>query len=440
MRDFHSHHPDFGSYQSCQAGCDDRIGERFSKAAVLHGNLPCALVLGLSVNGLAVMRSLGRKGIAVEAADSDPNQPDRYSKYCKRFHTVESLEDESLINFLLDYGQKKVERTVLFITKDRTVPIISINRSMLQKFYYFNLPEQTTISGLMDKALLPEFLSKSETCFPKTFWVRDEADVERGAKVVGLPCVVKPAMRSYGFKASVARTEGELFEIFATASKQTDPLILQEWVPGPVTEIYFCYCYIGRHGEPKAVFVGRKIRQFPNGTGIASEAVGCSDSFVMEETLRLFAVAGYKGFGSTEFRRNPANGSYYLIEFTIGRTDYNVDVAIQNGVDIPFAGYCDMVGLQAEPNLPKQLNKIRWVDLRRNLKAIVEQSSAQGTTRGPFVWEIMRSFSPANAYPLFSTDDLKPFLINVARKVLSFPRRTMGLVRRFWDVRVGKLF
>jgi D-aspartate ligase len=395
---------------------------------------PTSLILGLGVHGLAIARSLGRRGINVEAADSVTWEPHRYSRYCRCFYEVESLENGRLVEFLIRFGQAhRRHKTVLFITRDKTVPIISSFRDQLSEYFDFNLPSETVIRELMDKTRLPGFLERCDALYPKTVWMRGAEDLATVSETLGFACVLKPALRTHGFKAGIAHSAKELAKMYATASLFTDKVIAQQWVPGEDSEVYFCFVYIGRDRIAKGVFVGRKLRQYPRGTGIAAEAEGCENEFVRRETLRLFDLAGYSGFGSTEFRRDPASNRYYLIEITVGRTDYNVACSVANGVDLPFLGYCDMVDLGSGRELPRQRNNRRWVELDCNTKAILQELTASRMGRIQAVSAIVRSLSPRNVFTLFDLGDPSPFLLHVLYWIFSLPsvfvRKTLESIR-----------
>lgn len=399
--------------------------------------LPPALILGLGVHGLAIARSLGRRGVAVEAVDSDARQPHRHSRYCQRLHEVGSLEDERLLKFLIGFGRQRGRRTALFITMDRTVPIVSAHRHILQEYFDFTLAPEAVIKELMDKTRLPGFLERCGTQHPRTVWMRGSQDLAAVGETVGFPCVVKPALRTYGFKASIVRSSEELAEVYSQASRHSDKLVAQQWVPGRDSDVYFCFAYIGKDGNPKGLFVGHKLRQYPSGTGIAAEAAGCDDEFIRQETLKLFQLPGYKGFGSTEFRRDPVSGEYFFIEFTVGRTDYNVGCAIANGVDLPFLGYCDTVGLRAQVDLPRQRNSRRWVDLGRNVNAILAERRKQGGARLRAMASVAACLSPRNAFTLFDAGDMRPLLIHMGHRATAVPRAIHRKVLALFNAAAG---
>lgn len=395
----------------------------------MMSQLPPALILGLGVHGIAIARSLGRHGIMAEVADTDAGQPELHSRYCRRFYEVGSLEDERLIEFLIGFGRRSGRRTSLFITMDKTVPLVSVHRGVLQEYFDFTLPPHATINELMDKTLLPGFLDRCGTRQPKTIRIRGSQDFTAVGEALGFPCVVKPGLRAYGFKASIVRSGPDLADVYARASQYSDTLIAQQWVPGRDSDVYFCFAYIGKNGNPQGLFVGRKLRQYPGGIGIAAEAVGCDDEFVGQETVKLFERAGYKGFGSTEFRRDPSTGEYFFIEFTVGRTDYNVGCAIANGVDLPYLGYRDMVGLSPHGVLPPQSNDRKWVDVGRDIRAIVQGRGIEGGSTLRTMTSIASCLSPRNAFTLFDPGDMKPFLTYVAHRAMAVPRAIRRRVR-----------
>jgi len=367
--------------------------------------------------------------VQVEAVDSSPDQPHRHSRFCRRFHGFPGLEDERLVEFLLGYGRRAGGRTVLFLTKDKTVPVVSDHREALSEYFDFALPPRSVVERLMHKELLPGFLDSAGTRFPKTVRLRSEADLGEAAAAVGFPCILKPTTRAHGFKAMIARSRAELASGYVKAAQHADDWVIQELIRGSDPNVFFCYTYIGRDGQPKGVFVGHKLRQNPRGTGIAAAAAGCDDEFVRNESLKLFRLAGYRGFGSTEFRRDPETGAYYFIEFTIGRTDYNVACAMANGVNLPFLGYADIVGLGAPGEPPIQCNRRRWVDLSQNVKGILVERREDRTSKAGAAAAILRALSPTNVFTLFDAGDPGPFLASAGSRMMSLPHALRNRLR-----------
>ena len=61
-------------------------------------------------------------------------------------------------------------------------------------------------------------------------------------------------------------------------------------------------------------------------------------------TKEIFDTVGYRGLGSVEFKMHPADGRPRIVEPTVGRTNYQSEIAVLNGVNIPAIAYWDMIG------------------------------------------------------------------------------------------------
>src|SRR3546814_4434504 len=62
-------------------------------------------------------------------------------------------------------------------------------------------------------------------------------------------------------------------------------------------------------------------------------------------TTRFFQAAGVIGLASMEYKRDTRSGEFRMVEPTIGRTDYQEEVATLNGVNLPYAAWCSELGL-----------------------------------------------------------------------------------------------
>jgi len=49
-----------------------------------------------------------------------------------------------------------------------------------------------------------------------------------------------------------------------------------------------------------------------------------------------------------EYKRDRRDGKFYMVEPTAGRTDYQEEIAVLNGVNIPLAAFADLTGISME--------------------------------------------------------------------------------------------
>ena len=139
--------------------------------------------------------------------------------------------------------------------------------------------------------------------------------------------------------------------------------IVQEWSGAGDEQIMFCLQYVGADG-PVASFVGRKLRSWPpmfGGTASCTVAPEEVRDRLSRMTSRFFAVTGFQGMGSMEFKIDPRDDTPYLIEPTVGRTDFQEEVATVNGVNVPLAAFCHEASRPA-PRCAYLPKAIVWID------------------------------------------------------------------------------
>jgi predicted ATP-grasp superfamily ATP-dependent carboligase len=154
---------------------------------------PRAVVLGLGVNGLAVVRALARRKITVVGAFEEADEIGRYSRHCRAvaFPVVER-DPDGFLRELVALGRRLGNRPVLFATSDAQVELVSREREALGGLYRFLLPEPEVLDSLMDKALALEAASRYGIAVPRTLTFGGAEDLLRSLDGVPMPCVAKP--------------------------------------------------------------------------------------------------------------------------------------------------------------------------------------------------------------------------------------------------------
>src|SRR5674536_24669 len=90
--------------------------------------------------------------------------------------------------------------------------------------------------------------------------------------------------------------------------------MLQDIVPGGDEELYTLGSYLDAQSRPLAQFTGHKLRQHPPRFGHVSMAVSLWVPELAEAGLRLLHELGYHGVSQVEFKRDPRDGRYRLME------------------------------------------------------------------------------------------------------------------------------
>src|SRR6185312_9420626 len=124
-------------------------------------------------------------------------------------------------------------------------------------------------------------------------------------------------------------------------------------------------------------------------------------------SARFFRDAGVIGMASMEYKLDARTHEFRMVEPTIGRTDYQEEVATLNGVNLPHAAYCSELGLSFPTSVINQrpiVWRVRSEDMRS--AQMQNQRPGQGVPRGGRVADAVARWS-----------DPLPFLVQSLRHV-----------------------
>ncbi len=321
-----------------------------------------AVVIGGELNGLGVCRSLARGNVPTYVLDHRRINAAMWSRYATPVR-ASVLHGPRLLNSLRALASTLRERPALIITDEMALLTISEFRHELTGLYRFRLPAHTTVIMLHNKAQFHEFAIANDFPVPKSEVLRDVADLRR-IQWLRFPVVVKPADKRFvhagdGPRLAVVGDWKTAVSISRRLLEATGEVIVQECIEGPDSSIYFCLFYRAS-GQPTVMFTGRKLASSPPGAG---STAFCAPAVDIGKTLEplthsLLEKVDYEGFGSVEYKWDAASGRFAIIEPTVGRTDWQEEIATLSGVNIPLAGYCHEYGL---PYVPSALNeRIVW--------------------------------------------------------------------------------
>lgn len=373
-----------------------------------------AVVLGAGVNGLGVARSLARAHVPVWLLDADAKRPEMHTRAAKPV-TVRSLHGEALVEELLRLAATQFSgtRPVLLLTQEESVKTISHHRDRLSALYRFSLPPMDVVDTLLHKESFQNLAEQLGSPIPPLVHIRTLADLP-AIETLRYPVVIKPGERSteysqqfkkaYRVEHAVAGAEliGRILPVMAD-------IVVQEWIEGPDSNIYFCLQSLDRQGHVAASFTGRKIRSWPPQVGGTASCVAAPEAH--EElsglTAKFFQAAGVIGMASMEYKRDSRSGEFRMVEPTVGRTDYQEEVATLNGVNLPHAAWCAELGLPF-PTPAMRERPVVW----RVRSEDVQSAAAQGQ---PLIQGYPRGGHVADA--LWRWDDPMPATVQSLRRV-----------------------
>lgn len=318
-----------------------------------------ALIVGFTIQGLAVARALASRGVKVYVVERSDEGTTAKSAAVK-FFVRAGMKPKELTQTLLDLRRELPEqRIVLFPGSDRTVRAVARNWEVLGQHYLLSWAAHVDfVPRLTYKSAVLEIAQSSATRFPATCDINSTADIAQLSRL-RLPVIVKPNRPPGQFKTFIATDHGELRRFVEGRAEQL-PFVAQEYIEGGDEKLVFCTMFLDR-GREVANMTGRKLRSFPAGRGRGTVIETNSDARVLDAARRYFAGLPLSGPVSIEFKMD-AQGELWMIEPNVGRTEFCVDAIIQSGLNLPYMEFCYALGEAYEhlANEPRQA--VIWFD------------------------------------------------------------------------------
>ncbi len=380
---------------------------------------PYAVLIGLdSLQGLQAARVLARRGVPVIGLARDRQDYYARTNVCQAVLFTET-ETPALIDTLEALGPKLGPKAVLFPCEDANVLLVSKYRERLAEWYHILLPEHQVLETLMDKERFYRFAQEEGLPIPTTFMVHSRQEMEQAAQEVEFPCIMKPPLSAAPeweantiAKAFLVRDREELLGLYDRYHRWAPGFIVQNWIPGPDTNLFSCNCYFDRHGRPILSFTTRKLRQWPPTTGQSCLSQMEPNPIVEQATLDLYRRVQHRGLGYLEMKLDARTGKFLIVEPNVGRPTGRSTNGEAAGLELLYTMYCDLLGWPLPENRLRRPT-VKWIHLRRDLQSGLWHWRRKELTLAQW----LRSWRGPKAFAVFSWRDPAPFLWDVARVI-----------------------
>lgn len=371
-----------------------------------------AVVVGGDYQGLGIVRSLGCRGVPVCVID-DERSISRFSRYATHTIRVDSLRDQDAsVESVLEIGRRlRLAGWVLYPTREETVAAFSRHRDRLAEQYRVPTPAWNTVRWAWDKRNTYRLAQQLGIPTPRTWYPKDLAELRRIDAEP--PLAIKPAIKEhflYATKAKAwkAHSRAELEELYRRARSLVGPgeVMVQEFIPGSGSQ-QFAYCAFFKAGGAIGRMTVRRLRQHPLEFGRASTFVETTDVPILEhQSDRLLAAIDYYGLAELEYKLDPRDGKYKLLDFNARTWGYH-SLGRRAGVDFPYLLFADQVG---SPPLPCRAQAgVRWVRTLTDLPAAMAALVKGELDLGAY----LQSLRACHTEAVFSRHDPLPGLVEV---------------------------
>lgn len=350
------------------------------------------------------MRSLGRAGLRLSVVCRRGDLAGTSRWVAGHIDDVpETPDPDALVQALVKHG---LVEAVLFPCSDTWAQAVSRMSDSDRACYPTSISSPDVLDLLVDKELFSSTLDRFGIPHPRTRPVSTAEEID-AAELDGF--FLKPSNsqrfaarygdKAYRFGSLEQAREG--LRLMAVAGVHA---LVQEYIPGPPDLHYFVDGYLDRDAVLRAVLVRRRTRMFPVSFGNSSHMVtvppAAAESAV-HDVVRLLTEIGYHGVFSAEFKHDPRDGVFKLLEVN-ARPWWYIGFAADCGVDMTMLSYRDSLGLDLETVSAYRIGE-RCVLLHLDMRAYLHERRTRGLTLAAWLRSVVGARST-----VFCWDDPRP--------------------------------
>jgi len=321
------------------------------------------VLLGSGITPLGVIRILKRAGIRTFLAH--PTEPLlRRSRWYQRLSDADIQRADETLESWLD--RLPFDRAVLMPCSDRWVTALSDLRPELRDRFPASISTPQVLRQLVDKGMFAKTVEELGIAHPYSKMLEGESDLADIPEHVFEAAILKPRNSQnfhdrFGVKAFHVSGRPEVAERLRALRAEGLDAIVQEYIPGPATHHYFVDGFVDRHQSIRGLLVRQRLRMHPadfgNSTAMISVTPDAAAQAVASVRLLLQRI-GYRGIFSAEFKLDPRDGMFKILEVN-ARPWWYVDFTARCGVDVCSMAYRDAL----EQDVPE----IRTYEVGRRL-------------------------------------------------------------------------
>ncbi len=389
-----------------------------------------AIVLGVdSPIGLTVIRELGSHGVPVHAIGRSADAIGRASKWTTGFSVRPTGR-------LADWLPRLIRETgagaLLAVSEDDLIALADLP-PVIERCRILT-PRRAPLDCVLDKAATLRAAAAIGIDVPESWQPVAGDDVEVKARALAYPLVLKwadpPAILARLGGMGIDFVKGEhVSDADALTAALSRYTALGAW---PIVQ---CYCpgiglgqmFYMKDGAATLSFQHRRIHEWPPEGGVSTVCASVPLDQHAEQRAKseaLLASIGWQGPAMVEYRYDPRDGKYWLMEIN-GRFWGSQPLARQAGVEFAWESYAQAFGIATgQPEIRERHARYTIPETRRLIRILFGRRSIADNQFRPTPWRDLMSYfgdflDPGMRYFVWDWRDRGPFwadLKNVIRK------------------------
>jgi len=364
------------------------------------------------MNGLSIIRSLGRKGIPVIAVDYAKNAVGFSSKYTRKAAIAPNprIDEAKFLHFLSGKSGEWSD-SILIPTGDVELAVFSHHKDELSRYYILPVPDWEATKSIIDKKGTYDIATRLNIPIPKTTSIDSAESLNSLKSNVDYPCLLKPREThefgpKFGRKAFIIHSFDQLKMELSRAYQAGCHMMVQEIIPGPDNLIYPYVAYYDSKSEPLAEFTYRKIRQDPPFLGICRVGESTNTAEIIAPSRKILTALPFIGLCEIEYKKDPRDGRFKLLDIN-GRNTMQLGLSIKCGVDLPWIMYNDLVE-NNKLHISEYETGVKWINEIADITNFVLHRKQEKWT----IREYLSPYFSRKTFAFFDRDDWRPAIKN----------------------------
>ncbi|NOX36469.1 MAG: hypothetical protein GXO78_02950 [Calditrichaeota bacterium] len=353
-----------------------------------------------------------------------------YSRKCIRGYQMPNPEKdmEGAFQTLVKIVEEIGEGHPFYCSNDGHLKMMLKYWEDMRRMFRFVSVDKDVLETILNKEKFIDFARKNKFPIPATY-SRQELD---DARQLEYPVMIKPiirlnwfdseAVRRYGgkhYKGILIENADQFQEVRELVEKENIEYVVQQYIPGPESNIISFHSFFTETSQPLGYFVGRKIRTYPSDYG-ESCALRLTDyPGVVEMSLELLERIQFKGPIKIDYKLDERTGKLYLLE--LNPTRYNMwhYLGARGGVNIPYLAYQYLIGMPMNGQVTNWRKDIVWFNFVNDVQAFWELRQKGKIS----FWQWLQTYRGKRIYKTLALDDLPPVLYGIRMTIKGVFRR-----------------
>lgn len=384
-----------------------------------------AVVLGIDTPiGLAIVRSLGRRGVSVYGIARSAAAPGLSSRYLRQ--GILRAQDAAGTLDQLEELAGRIGPSCLFAISEGDIALLNRHRDRLSG-YRLMFPDTRRMDAVVDKQKTYAAAGKAGVPVPRTVQPETFAQAQAVAPTLRYPVVLKWSepneagilLRRAGLSLDKTRYCHDGEELLDYL-RQFEPVgrypMIQEYCAGYGLGQFF----LMHEGKAYGMFQHRRLHEWPPEGGVSTlcESVSLEHhASLRERSLALLRELDWEGIAMVEYRYDPDRDEAALMEIN-GRFWGSLPLACHAGADFPWLAY-SLLGVgtpQPQPGYRAGMRCRFMIPETKRLARLLFRPGAVADRKltfsrmGELTGYLCDFVRPSTRYYLFTWSDPAPFL------------------------------